>query len=134
MTKERLRGCVTLRREAEQLKERLDEIEAIMHAPRNQRLTGMPSGGGDGGSAAEAMVIQHLALMDRYRAKLAALAAEQLAVEQAIDTLEQRERVLMRYRYIQGLTWEEICVAMHYSWRQVHRIHASALQQLAEKE
>lgn len=124
---------MTLWHEADQLRDRMYELEAIMYAPRNQQLTGMPGGGQDG-SATEAMVAQHLALMDRYRAKLTALAAEQLAVEQAIDTLDQRERILMRYRYIQGLTWEEICAAMHYSWRQVHRIHASALQQLAEKE
>lgn len=39
----------------------------------------------------------------------------------------ETERLLMRYRYIHGLKWEEIAVKMEYSWKQIHRIHAKAL-------
>lgn len=134
MTKERLKGCRALRREAQQLRERLDEIESVMYAPKNQRLNGMPGGGASETSAAEAMVVQHLTLTEHYRAKLTELAAEQLAVEEAIDRLGTRERILLRYRYLQGLSWEEVCVAMSYSWRQVHRLHARALQTLREQD
>ena len=37
------------------------------------------------------------------------------------------EREVLTLRYIKGLKWEEICVEMGYSWKHVHRIHSSAL-------
>lgn len=69
-------------------------------------------------------------LLARYEALLSDLAAEQLAIEQAIESLEPTARMLMRYRYIDGRKWEEICLLMSYSWRQVHRLHAAALEEL----
>ena len=39
---------------------------------------------------------------------------------------EDEQRVL-RLRYIRGLKWEEVAVEMGYSWKQIHRIHSSAL-------
>lgn len=41
---------------------------------------------------------------------------------------DDRERQLLQYRYLDGLTWERIAVEMNYSWRQVHRIHSDALR------
>lgn len=69
-------------------------------------------------------------LLARYEALLSELAAEQLAIEQAIENLEPTARMLMRYRYLDGRKWEEICLLMSYSWRQVHRLHAAALNEL----
>ena len=37
------------------------------------------------------------------------------------------EREVLTLRYIKGLKWEEICVEMRYSWKHIHRIHSSAL-------
>ena len=42
------------------------------------------------------------------------------------DTLQ----TLMLYRYVNGMTFEEIAVRMHYSWRQVCRKHGEALAKL----
>jgi hypothetical protein len=38
----------------------------------------------------------------------------------------------MRHRYLEGLTWEKVCVEMNYSWRQTHNIHARALDKLVD--
>lgn len=38
------------------------------------------------------------------------------------------EQTLLRLRYIIGLSWEEVAVAIGYSWRQTHRIHGDALR------
>ena len=38
------------------------------------------------------------------------------------------EKLLLRYRYINFLNWEEICVNLNVSMRTVHRLHSSALQ------
>ena len=51
-------------------------------------------------------------------------------IEAAIEPLPAAERRLMRLRYMDGMKWESICVCMGYEWAQIHRIHASALQNL----
>ncbi len=46
-----------------------------------------------------------------------------------IDMMDSREeQTLLRYRYIDGFTWEEIARVMNVSLRTVHRIHGAALQ------
>jgi len=55
---------------------------------------------------------------------------EMANIEAAIESLAPQEKRLMRLRYIDGIKWEAICGMMFISWRQIHRIHASALQNL----
>lgn len=130
MTKENLRQYRHLKLERDRLLGALQELEATMTAPKSQRPTITPTGPSKGGSATEALVVKHAELLDRYSAKLTELADALLAIEKAIEGLEPRERTLLRLHYIEGLTWEEVCVEMAYSWRQVHRIHAKALEEL----
>ncbi|MEE1400917.1 MAG: hypothetical protein UF305_01315 [Oscillospiraceae bacterium] len=134
MTKERLRHYRAIKREADQIAGQLEAVEARLYGPRGQRLTGMPSAPSpDAGAATESLMDQHAQLMQRYREQLAQLEAEQLAVEEAIRSLPPASRTLMRYRYIDGLKWEEVCVQMHYSWTQTHEMHGRALAMLADK-
>lgn len=50
-------------------------------------------------------------------------------INRAIDLLESRdEQLVLRYRYVDGCTWEEIGHMLNVSLRTVHRIHGSALQ------
>ena len=51
-----------------------------------------------------------------------------------LENLEPTERKLARFRYIDGLTWEEVCDVMAYSWRQTHRIHGRMLDKLADRQ
>ena len=133
MTKERLRTYRDLRRELRQIERKVEAIEASLYSPKIPRLTGMPAAPG-GGNAKEDMVAEHLELLDHYKAKKAELAAEQLAIEKAIDSLPYRERTMLRLYYIDGLTWEDVCVQMSYSWKWVHQIHSDALQKLKKFE
>lgn len=49
----------------------------------------------------------------------------------SISLLEDEdEKSVLRMRYIKGVQWEDICVAIKYSWRQTHRIHSNALKNL----
>lgn len=130
--KKQLSGYMDIKKEYNQILEKLKDIEAIMTSPRAQKLDGMPRGG-SGGDPMSALVAQHIALEEQYREQLWKLAAAQSAVEDMIESLESKERKLLRHRYIDGLTWERVCVAMSYSWRQTHEIHAKALDKLAEK-
>ena len=77
------------------------------------------------------MIARHVELQEKYEAKIAEMTAEMLQIEVAIETLDPTARMLLRYRYMDGLKWEEVCVRMNYSWMQTHRIHANALNQLS---
>lgn len=133
MTKERLRQYRDRALELAQIKEKIEALEAPLYSPRSQRITGMPSGHGNG-NPKEDLAIKHMELLDHYRELEAELSAEQLAVERAIDSLPPKARALLRFYYVDGLTWDKVCEKMHYSWTQVHRIHGRALEKLKEQE
>lgn len=131
MTKERLKNYANLKEEREQLRRQLEELEATLYYPKIQRLNGMPSAPSKE-NALELMVARHVDLQEKYAAKIAEMTAEMILIEEAIEALEPTARMLLRYRYMDGLKWEEVCVRMNYSWMQTHRIHANALNQLKE--
>lgn len=133
MTKDRLRNYQIIKQEREQLRQQLEEIEAALYFPKVQRLTDMPTAPSHG-NAQEDLAIRHIELQELYMAKLEELAAEQLAIEEAIGSLDQHYRLIMRHRYIYGLKWEDICVKMGYSWTQIHEHHSRALKLLKGAE
>jgi len=55
---------------------------------------------------------------------------KQNAVHKLIESLDEREQMLVRCKYINGMTWEECAVEMHYGWQHLHRIHATILKKL----
>ena len=130
MTKEQLRAYRDIKLERDKLATMIEDVESVLYGPRTSKLDGMPHGGSATGSVVEEAAVKHAELLERYRQKVAELSAALVEIENAIEVLEPRERTLIRLYYAQGLTWEEVCVAMNYSWRQVHRIHAKALEAL----
>lgn len=48
-------------------------------------------------------------------------------IEEAIDKLDSLERTIMRLRYIDGLSWENVALKVEYSWPQLMRIHKNIL-------
>lgn len=134
MTKEKLRAYRDIKLEKDKLAEMVVELEAAIYGPSSQRMDGQPRGGGGPADVVGDAATKHEELMDRYRKKLRELEAALVEIERAIETLEPRERTLIRLYYAQGLTWEEVCVEMSYSWRQIHRIHGMALEALKNKE
>lgn len=127
--KKQLHSYRDLKAEYDQIKLELEKVEAFMAAPRGANLDGMPRSPG-AGDPVLGVVSHHIALQERYRFQLVKLAAAQNLIEDMIESLEPGERKLMRCRYIDGLTWEEVCVAIGYSWRQTHNIHAKILDKL----
>lgn len=132
MTKKQLRDHRDLKKEEYQVAELLKKCEARIYAPSTPKLDGMPHAAPNDTSAIERDVEEHIKLQKLYQEKLKAVARSALAVEQAIDALPTKERIVCRYYYIEALTWEQVCVKINYSWSQVHRIHANALKLLSE--
>lgn len=71
----------------------------------------------------------YAAMSDEIQARTASLIGVRVEIIQATEKLEDvNQRALLIERYVNGKTWERICVDMKYSWKQVHRIHGAALQ------
>ncbi|WP_339622453.1 sigma factor-like helix-turn-helix DNA-binding protein [Eubacterium sp.] len=52
-------------------------------------------------------------------------------IGQAIDALsDDRERLVLYYKYVDGLYLEEICVRMGYSYKHIKYLHTKALENL----
>ena len=132
MTKEELKAYQYIKREREHLAEKLEELETAMCLPRSQRLDGMPRSGSSESYIKEEQIDSKEELLALYQEKTTALLGALVHIERAIETLDPRERHLVRLHYIDGKTWEQVAVEMGYSWRQVHRIHGEALEKLKD--
>lgn len=81
----------------------------------------------------EASFVRCIAKIDEIEHEIAAkvsyLVGLREEINAAIDKLESREeQLLLRYRYLDNFSWEEIGRMLCVSTRTVHRIHGSALQ------
>lgn len=133
MTKERLKNYRAMLKEKSAIERQITAIETTLLRPKVQRMSHTPSGPSKG-NAMEDLAVRHMELRDLYMAKLAQMDDELRTIERDIDMLPSTERLLLRLRYIHGLSWEKVCVEMAYSWKQVHRIHAKALESLRTQE
>lgn len=131
MTKEELRKFYSLRREADQLRDEVAELKAIA-ASCGGGLNGMPRAPG-AHSKVEDLVIRIDEAVSKYEARIIKIIDLQIRIEEAIERLPTAEQMLIRYRYLDGLTWEEVCVRLGYAWSQTHRLHAKALKDLTDK-
>lgn len=119
--------------ERRQLENELRDLEAQAGSLGSPNMDGMPRGSSTSDPTAREAV-GSVTLESLYRERLAQIKHEQTDVEQLIESLGIRERILMRLRYIKGRGWSEICELMAYSWTHVHRIHSSALNKLTDRE
>lgn len=136
MEKVELRDYRILVQEVRQLRGQLEELETSLYSPKGQRFTSTPRVPSGDRSTMDGAVARHLELIDLYRRDLEEKEAQQLAIEQAIQALDDPgERVVMRERYLKGRGWSAICHEMQklgYSERQVYRLHGFALLHLKE--
>lgn len=132
MTKDQLKEQLHNYRAREAERRQLLEQYNALTDPRGANMDGMPKGPGAGDPLA-GIATKRQALAERYRAKLEELAAAQTLIEDMIEGLDPMTRTLMRCRYIDGKPWEAVCVAIGYSWRQTHNLHAKALDDLLQK-
>lgn len=131
MTKERLRNLRESLRELKQLREQIKNAEARIYSPKSPVLSDMPKAPSLTSNPTSDAALLHEQLVTLYETKIKCITTEMLEVEKAmVETLNPVECIIIRYRYFDLMTWEEICVKAHYGWTQTHRIHASALRKL----
>lgn len=134
MWKDRLRDFRRFLRESQQIKDQLRALEGQIYAPKAQQFTAMPHGQGGEHRSMDELAIRHAELQELYRGQLAAVEAEQLAIEKAMMVLTPEQRKIIRLYYFDALKWEDVCVRASYEWAQTHRLHAAALRALEEAE
>ena len=134
MNKERLRQYGAIKKELDSIRQQLEEVGAEMYSPKQVQLTGMPNGRSAANEQLEKLIVKQDKLIGLYQEQLGKLTDERVAIETALTELPPNERVVLRCHYIQGHNWEKVCLIVGYSWRQIHRIHSSALQRLREAE
>lgn len=122
--------------EVEQLREQLKVLESSLYSPKGQRFTSTPRVPSGDRSTMDGAVERHMKLERLYLDQLAEKEAQQLAIEQAIDSLgDSPERVIMRELYIMGRRWPAVIKKMEkagYSERTSYRLHGFALLKLKE--
>ena len=91
-------------------------------------ITGMPRGG----TSDRTDTYDRLAeIEEEINAEIDKYVAMRKEIEAAIDTVgDITLKTLLRYRYLDGLTWEKIAVEMGYCYMQVCRLHGKALSEM----
>ncbi|MEG6521168.1 sigma factor-like helix-turn-helix DNA-binding protein [Desulfotomaculum sp. 1211_IL3151] len=129
MTKQELQEYYWVRRNIQRLKDKLLELETEA-TKQTTILNHAPKGGGYNKDKIAGLVAKIMEVQDEINGQLQGSYALLAKIEKAIRVLPQREGYLIRARYLDLKTWEQIAADMHYSWRWIHRIHSEALKLL----
>ena len=128
MDKATLRQYQFLVKEIEQLEEEKLRLSASLVGAVN--ITDMPHGSRKVEDRMAEVAVKMSDIAQMIADKLNQLYDLRQQIEQAIEELEPRERVLMRERYIEGKKWEQIAVDMGYCYMQICRIHGEILKKM----
>ena len=87
---------------------------------------------GSGGLGIDDCVAEMDGLDQEFLGKIYQAIQMKRTIENVIDSVEDdRLRLILSYRYIDGLKWENICCEANYSWQWIHKLHTKALEAIA---
>jgi len=114
----------------------LEDQLAILRSMREKvtpTLSMVPGGGGNG-NRIEELTVRIMELEEEQRGRILSYLDTYQRVKRLIESLPKEEQVMvLSLRYLEGEYWEDISHSLHYSRKQVFRIHDEALLILAEK-
>lgn len=126
--KEYLQQYRTIQREIEDLDYRMAQLRLKYAAPSAIDYSDMPKA-----HNSEHDLSDYIAKMDEMTnymiSKYTRLRAVEVNIYKQVDIMDnQEERELLRYRYIDGMTWSDIAAKLNTSERNVYFIHGRALR------
>ncbi len=129
MTKRELQEYYWVRRNIDRLEDRLLELETeatkmtttLKHDPRSDGYSKDKLAG---------VVAKIVNVQDEINEQLGESYRMMAEIERAAERLPQKERYLIRLRYLELKSWGAIGITIGCSPRQVHRIHSRALKLL----
>ena len=103
-------------------------------ADAQQRVTALygaqPRGGGTKGDRIAAVVARVEDLKATLGLRLIEIEVERQLIENALDTLDARHRIVLYLRYIEGKSWHQVEDLLHYDERHIMRLHREGLETL----
>jgi len=124
--KEYLKSYKRLCNKLRSLEEQLQSLKEVEQSAKIMRLSDMPK------AHKQADLSDYMVRIEAIFTKIIRLRAEclekKLEIESRIaDMPDGIEAEILRKRYLEFKSWEEICVEIGYSWMQTHRLHSKAL-------
>lgn len=122
------------------LNERIDRLLEEQSRWRERALKITPTlsqspGGGGNDSPIERPMDKVLEIEKEVDREIDEMQIVRKEIRETLNQLEDENlKLLMEYRYIDGLTWEQIAVKMHYGFQWVCKLHGRALNRLKIKE
>lgn len=122
MDEKRLNEVRNAYREQKQLQEKIMEFESMRVSPRGTAYGTERVQTSARGDVQADNLVRIDELLAHYNERLRRCVDLIREFEKALDLLNGRERYIMRLYYIDGKTWEAVCVDAHVSWAHLHRI------------
>lgn len=127
--KEYLKSYKHLCDKLKSLEEQLQSLREVEQSAKIQQLTDMPKSHKQ--TDLSDIMVQIEVLFTKIVQKRAECMKRKLEIESCIADIQYGiEADILRKRYIEFKTWEQICVEIEYSWMQTHRLHSKALNNL----
>lgn len=126
--KEYLQQYRHIQREIEDIDRRMAQIRLKYAAPSAINYSDMPKAHNSEHDLSD-YIVKMDELTDYMISKYTRLRGIEVDIYMRVDRMEnQKERELLRYRYIDGMTWTEIAEALGTTERNVYFIHGRALK------
>ena len=126
--KEYLHQYRNIQREIEDIDRRMAQIRLKYAAPSAINYSDMPKAHNSEHDLSD-YIVKMDELTDYMISKYTRLRGIEVDIYMRVDRMEnQRERELLRFRYIDGMTWTEIADALDTTERNVYFIHGRALR------
>ena len=128
MTKEELKKFIENKREIEIIKDKLEYLEEKKTSIKSMIIEDMPKDGNCDNDRIGDLLGEIEELINIYIEKELKLIKQQIQIEKVIEKLDDPiDRNIIRLKYLNGHTWEKICVILNYSWNGVHKKHKKIL-------
>ena len=125
-----LKRYINLDREIERKLEEVSRLRSKL-TRITQVLTAEPQGGGSIRGKTENIIAKIVDLEKEIDADVDRLISIRDNIKAIIEAVEDdRERLLLQYRYLDGKTFEWIAAKMDLSWQWVHKLHSKALAKI----
>ncbi len=121
-----------LLKDRDDLKERLEFKKSRLYTIKNQTFSAVGGGGHGDVDKIGAAVAEVDELRTYYYNKVIECERMKKRIKSEFEILEDIERKIMEYRYIDGLWWKDICEKVSLSYGQIHREHRKILTKLQQ--
>ena len=130
-TVEYLRRALVLDMQIDAGFERIQQLRAL--AERRTAVYGREKVGGSGSADHRMDVVARIVDAEReLDEKIDRMIALRTEIQETISRVQdERMRVLLELRYLNGRTWEDVAEEMNYTTRNIYNLHSAALKVVA---